>query len=330
MPKAESHIPFLPAMKRACAEARKWVGATAPNPPVGAVALDDDGNILAVAAHVRAGADHAEAALLKLCREKGLLPRVRTLVVTLEPCTHMGKTPPCCDAILEAGIRRVVVGTRDPNPHVSGGGCDRLRAAGVEVIDGVAGDECRALIHAFAHFVTTGKPFVTVKRAFDEKGSMIPPQGLKTFTSKESLILAHRLRKKADAIVTGSGTILADSPLFTARLVPDHFGKTRVLGILDRRRRVPEEYLLQAAERGFDPIVYGNLDACFADLAERGAQDVLVEAGPTLSDAILNSAHWTLRADIFKGDKDRTEFTFNDAAKIPFETQGFSPELILP
>ena len=197
--------PFSTAMRRACDEARLWLGSTSPNPPVGAVALDIDGKILAVAAHKKAGTDHAEAALLKLCKAKNLMSQVHTMCVTLEPCNHFGRTPPCAGAIIAAGVKRVVVGMRDPNVRVKGGGCERLRESGVEVVLGVESEMCRRLIHAFAFHARTGKPFITVKRAFDTAGSMIPPPGEKVFTSKESLILAHRLRKKADAIITGSG-----------------------------------------------------------------------------------------------------------------------------
>lgn len=332
MIEADSRSELSTALRHACHEARLWLGATSPNPPVGAVALDAQGHILAVAAHKKAGSDHAESALINICRTQDLLPQVATLVVTLEPCNHTGKTPPCCRAILEAGIRRVVVGTRDPNPHVEGGGCEELRRAGIDVIEGIETESCRRLIHAFAYAVANKKPFVTVKRAFDEQGSMIPMKGQKTFTSKNSLILAHRLRKKADAIVTGSGTLLADAPLFTVRYVPDHEGKRRVLGILDRRGRVSKEYIKEAEQRGFNAIVYQSLEKCFEDLSARGVQDALVEAGPTLTQAILNSEYWDMKIDLSKreGAEDKTELAFRDSASLPFDANGLSIEDLLP
>ncbi len=321
-------------MRQACAEARRWLGATAPNPPVGAAALDEGGNVLAIAAHRRAGEPHAEVLALDVCRSRGLLDRVRSLVVTLEPCNHHGRTPPCTQAILEAGIRSVYVGTRDPNPRVAGGGIERLRAAGVEATVGLAEEECRQLIHAFAYSVTQGRPWVTVKRAFAREGSMIPPAGQATFTAESSLLLAHRLRKKSDAILTGSGTILADNPQFTVRRLADHPGKRRWLAILDRRRRVPEEYLAAAKERGLDPLVYDDLDAALVDLHRRSAQDVLVEAGPSLSDSVLARVDWCLAVDIHQDGEargiDLVDWRFNPAARIPFDIDSFDPEAILP
>ena len=321
---------FSAALRRACAEARLWLGATSPNPPVGAVALDEKGEILAVAAHCRAGGDHAEAALLKLCRAQNLMPRVHTLCVTLEPCNHHGRTPPCAEAIIEVGIRRVVVGARDPNPHVQGGGCDRLRQAGVEVIEGVEAELCRQLIHAFAFHAQTGKVFVTVKRAFDTQGSMIPPAGQKVFTSPESLVLAHRLRKKADAIVTGSGTVLADNPLFTVRHVPDHEGKRRILAVLDRRGRISSDAIERAARGGLDVVRYETLAACFVDLERRGVRDVLVEAGPLLSQSVLASSEWAMCVDIYKGAVDQIETRFNPAINFPFGGGGGGGASLLP
>lgn len=320
----------LAAMMAACREARRWMGATAPNPPVGAAALDRDGRILDVAAHERAGTAHAEARLIALCRERGILAEVKTLCVTLEPCNHHGRTPPCSEAIIAAGIPLVVVGTRDPNPGVTGGGIERLRAAGINVEVGVAEEACRRLLHAFAFSVVQGRPWVTVKRAFDEKGSMVPPAGHKTFTSESSLLLAHRLRKKADAILTGSGTILADQPSFTVRRVPDHPGKRRWLAIIDRRRRVPQAYLAAAAERGLDSVVYDDVGMALADLQRHGVRDVLVEAGPALSASILAGPSWCLAVDIHKAAPDRVSYRFNMAAPIPFAIDSFDPEAILP
>jgi diaminohydroxyphosphoribosylaminopyrimidine deaminase / 5-amino-6-(5-phosphoribosylamino)uracil reductase len=325
---SKNHI--FQAMQTAAAEARKWLGATSPNPPVGAAALDANGTILAVAAHQKAGTAHAEAALLTLCREQNLLDRVHTMCVTLEPCNHHGRTPPCSEAIIAAGIKHVVIGARDPNPHVRGGGIQRLQDAGIEVITGVAEEDCQQLIHAFAYHAQTGNSWVTVKRAFDLNGSMIPPQGQKTFTSPESLTLAHRLRKKLDAILTGSGTILADNPMFSVRHVPDHENKTRILAILDRRGRVPRTYLKSARERGLNPVIYHNLDSAFANLTQRGVQDILVEAGPAVSDAVLNSPHWTMKVDIHKGDPDKIDVAFNPDIAIPFLLKNFHLEFMLP
>ncbi len=313
---------FSVAMRRAIVEAAVWAGATAPNPPVGAVALDKTGNVIAVAAHQRAGRAHAEAALLDICRAQNILGDIDTLCVTLEPCNHTGRTPPCSEAIIAAGIRRVVIGANDPNPHVAGGGAARLRQAGIEIVEGVENELCRRLIAPFAFYAATGRAFVVVKRAFDETGSMIPPVGQKVFASPESLVAAHRLRRKADAIVTGSGTVLADAPLFTVRHVADHAGKRRVLAILDRRGRVPQSYLQQARDSGLEPVIYTDIDFCLRNLAARGARDILVEAGACLCDAILASGQWVMRVDIHKGTPDRIHVAFNPNQNIGFDIRG--------
>lgn len=317
-------------MKQAAAEGRKWMGTTTPNPPVGAVALDVNGNILAKAAHHRAGEMHAEALLLNECEKSGVLAHIHTLCVTLEPCNHHGRTPPCSDSIIKADIKRVVVGTHDLNPKVKGGGLEKLQTAGIEVISGVAENECRHLFHAFAHHARTDRVWLTIKRAINSEGLMIPPAGNKTFTSPESLILAHRLRKKSDAILTGSGTILADFPLFTVRHVPDHPNKRRWLAILDRRKRVPDEYIDAAAERGFDAIIYQDIASALHDLAEKGAQDVLAEAGPQLSQSLLDSGLWTMSVTIRQAEKDIVDVAFNPHTALPFDPQQFCWDYFLP
>ena len=321
---------FQNAMQTAAAEARKWLGVTSPNPAVGAAALDAEGRILTCAAHHKAGEAHAEALLIEACRNQGILPRIATLCVTLEPCNHYGKTPPCTEAIIREGIKRVVIGAHDSNPHVKGGGIEKLRAAGIEVITGIAEEECRQLIHAFAYHAQTGKPFVTIKRALNHEGSMIPPAGQKTFTSAESLRFAHRLRKKADAILTGSGTILADHPLFTVRHVQDHPDKRRWLAILDRRGRVSKDYVEAAKARNFDVLIYKDSTEALKDLAAQGAQDVLVEAGPSLSQSLLDSGLWTMSVTLRQADSESLDVAFNPQAPLPFDPQQFCWDYVLP
>ncbi|MER2519421.1 MAG: bifunctional diaminohydroxyphosphoribosylaminopyrimidine deaminase/5-amino-6-(5-phosphoribosylamino)uracil reductase RibD [Bdellovibrionales bacterium] len=322
------------AMRKACAEARNWLGSTAPNPPVGAVALDRNGAIAAAAAHCRAGESHAEAKLIDHCKALGAMDSIETLCVTLEPCNHHGHTPPCVEKIIQSGIKRVAIGTRDPNPYVRGGGAQKLRDAGIEVVENVEQDQCRQLIHAFAYAVTTGKPWVTVKQAFTRNGSMIPPSGQKTFTSQESLTLAHRMRKKAGAIVTGSGTMLADNPLFTVRHTQDFPQAQRALAIMDRRKRVPPAMLENARRNGFDVFICDSLDQAFETLSTRGIQDILVEAGPTLSQAVLKSPHWTMRVDIHQSlqetGPDHVASVLNHNAQLPFAPDGLRWEWFLP
>lgn len=281
------------AMKMALNAAEQFLGATAPNPPVGAIALDRNGKVLLGAGHARAGEMHAEAKVLDLAQRLGKIKDIETLVVTLEPCNHQGKTPPCTEAILKhKNIRRVVFGCKDPNGAVKGGGEERLRAAGLEVIPAVLESECEFLIRAFAKHARTGRPYVTLKAAFTAEGSMIPPAGQKTFTGKESLLFAHELRKRADAIWTGSGTILADNPEFTVRWVKDHPGKIRPLVISDRRHRVPAEYLAKAEKNGLRPWFAPSLEEGLQYLGKTGVLEVLVEAGPALRQAWLDSGLW--------------------------------------
>lgn len=317
-------------MKLATAEGRRWMGATSPNPPVGAVALDAHGKILAKTAHHRAGEKHAEALIIEECEKAGTLSDLHTLCVTLEPCNHFGRTPPCSEAIIKAGIKHVVFGTSDPNPNVKGGGAEKLKTAGIEVVSGVEKNECDHLFHAFAYRVRNNKPWVTVKRAFNSESSMIPPKGQNTFTSPESLKLAHHLRKKSDAILTGSGTIISDNPLFTVRHVPDHSNKRRWLGILDRRGRVSPEYILAAKDRGLDVIIYQNVATAVNDLAQKGAQDILVEAGPQLSQSLLDSDLWTMSVTIRQGKEDVVEAMFNSRQTLPFDARQFRWDYFLP
>jgi diaminohydroxyphosphoribosylaminopyrimidine deaminase/5-amino-6-(5-phosphoribosylamino)uracil reductase len=318
------------AMHLAASEARKWMGSTAPNPPVGAVALDEDGQVIARTAHHRAGEAHAEAKLIEECRAAGTLSKIHTLCVTLEPCNHHGRTPPCCDALIASGVRHVAIGCRDPNPKVAGGGLERLKSAGMEVVTGINEDECRELIHAFTYASLTGKPWITIKRAFDKSGSAIPPPGQKTFTSTASLHLAHELRKKSGAIIAGSGTILVDDPLFTVRYVADYPGKRRFLAIIDRRGRVPASYIAAAAERGLDALLYQDIETALKDLTQKGVQDILVEAGPGLSNAMFDSHFWCMSVTIHQDDPDRIEVHFNSREPMPFAVDKFRWEWFLP
>ena len=340
------------AFEAALTEAERWIGATAPNPPVGAAALDREGRILEVAAHVRAGTEHAEAKLLRTLTEQGRVHEVETLVVTLEPCNHTGRTPPCVDAILKhPQIRAVWYGVSDPNPKVAGAGALRLAERGIAVSEIPSQDPLRArserLIGPFMKWATQGLPFVLVKTAhhFDTprerltwsetlntllsktpspekeeqiadhlRKSMIPPSGQKTFTQESSLKEVHALRKQSDAILTGSGTILSDDPSFTVRLVEDfpQPRKPRILGILDRRARVPSPWLEQARARGllpqaFSPATSAELETVLRTLANQGVHQVLVEAGPSLSAAFLARALWDERIHYLHAASDDQE-----------------------
>ncbi|GAB6967289.1 bifunctional diaminohydroxyphosphoribosylaminopyrimidine deaminase/5-amino-6-(5-phosphoribosylamino)uracil reductase RibD [Komagataeibacter kakiaceti JCM 25156] len=308
-------VPDMPeAVRRAfyaaVDEAARHVGATAPNPPVGCALLDRDGVILAVGGHHRAGTPHAEIQAINQCRERGLLDRAHTAVVTLEPCNHTGRTGPCAQALLATPVREVWIGVRDPNPHVEGGGAGYLRQHGcaVHVLEptGVQAGVlamCRSLLAPFTHFMRTGQPWITVKQALDASGSMVPPAGRTTFTSDASLDLAHRLRRATDAVITTGGTIRADSPALNVRRVPDHPGRAaRILAICTRGGEVDEAYLLAARGRGFDVRLCTDIAALPDMLGQAGVTWAMVEAGPGLLAEIRTRNLWHDWLTITAGD----------------------------
>ena len=298
--------------------ARLFEGATAPNPAVGCALFDMAGNRLALAAHQRAGGLHAEAAALLICQEQGTLQDIHTALVTLEPCNHTGRTPACCDALLGTPVQEIWIGSLDPNRHVQGGGAARLKNAGRDVffLDGLqdvdTDDLCRRLDRLIAPFVkhtATGLPWVTVKQALTADGNMVPPQGQKTFTSDASLDLAHIMRRRADAIVTGSGTVLADNPFFTVRRVRDFKHKKRTLAIMDRRGRVPASYLGEAQARGFDVVIETSFETLLRRLGDAGALEVLVEAGPGFTQSVLGTEFWDEHVVIQQTNQSHTDTT---------------------
>jgi len=192
-------------------------GAAAPNPCVGAV-LVRDGQAVARGWHTAYGQPHAEVECLADAARQGVEPRGCTLVVTLEPCNHQGKTPPCTEAVLAAGIPRVVVGAADPNPRVAGGGMARLRAAGVEVVEGVCGQECRDLIADFRVWTTSDRPYVVLKLAATLDGKIATAAGHSRWVScPECRDEVHRLRAMSHAVLVGGATFRADDPKLTAR-----------------------------------------------------------------------------------------------------------------
>ncbi|OQX63153.1 MAG: riboflavin biosynthesis protein RibD [Desulfococcus sp. 4484_241] len=195
--------------------ARKGTGYTSPNPTVGAVVVKD-GQVVGRGFHEAAGKPHAEVVAIE---DAGPLARGAELYVTLEPCNHTGRTPPCTRKILGAGIARVVVATRDPNPGVTGGGIEFLRANGVEVTEGVCEREARKQIEWFIKYVTTGRPFVTVKCAMTLDGRIATRTGDSRWVSgEESRKFVHMMRHASDAIMVGVGTVNVDNPRLTARI----------------------------------------------------------------------------------------------------------------
>lgn len=222
-------------MRLALEQARRGEGWTNPNPMVGAV-LVRDGRILSTGYHERCGALHAERHALSRCTES---PAGATLYVTLEPCCHHGRQPPCTDAIVQAGIARVVVGSDDPNPLVAGKGLEILRQAGIQVETGVLKAECDALNQVFFHYIQTGRPYVILKYAMTADGKIATRTGASRWiTGEAARRRVHQDRHRCAAIMVGIGTVLADDPLLTCRM---EGGRNPVRVICDTHLRTPLE-----------------------------------------------------------------------------------------
>lgn len=276
----------LEAMRRALEIARRGP-VRGPNPRVGCVLLGPDGDALGEGWHRGAGTPHAEVAALADATDRGADPRGATAVVTLEPCNHTGRTGPCSEALLAAGVARVVVSVADPNP-VAAGGAGRLRAAGVEVETGLLADEGRALLGAWLPAVERGRPFVTLKLATSLDGRVAAADGSSRWiTSEVSRRHAHDLRSEVDAIVVGTGTALVDDPSLTARNAAGELHGQQPLRVVVGHRKVPAGARLRGpggelvSVRTHDPAVV------LAELTAREVRHVLVEGGPTLAAAFL-------------------------------------------
>jgi diaminohydroxyphosphoribosylaminopyrimidine deaminase/5-amino-6-(5-phosphoribosylamino)uracil reductase len=222
-------------MRRAIEHARRGLGRTAPNPLVGACVVSSDGVVVGQGAHERAGEAHAEVHALD---EAGDAARGATLYCTLEPCAHTGRTGPCTERVIAAGIRRVVAAMEDPFPLVQGRGFAALRAHGIAVEVGVEHEAALRLNQPYLSAIRTGRPFVTLKAATSLDGRIAAAPGRRTqLTSLPALRHAHGVRAQVDALAVGSGTVLADDPLLTVREVYRERPLTRV--VFDRRLRVP-------------------------------------------------------------------------------------------
>ncbi len=223
-------------MREALREARKGLGKTHPNPAVGAVIVRN-GHIIARGYHKRAGTDHAELVAIK--RVKGRIKPTDVLYVTLEPCNHYGRTPPCTHAIINSGIKNVVIGMKDPNPGVKGGGVEFLKRNNIRVTSGILEQECKRLNEAYIKFVSTGIPFIVAKSALTLDGFTATRNGdSKWITNEKSRAFVHRLRAQVDGIMVGIGTVLKDNPLLTVRMVRGS-QKNPVRIIVDTHLKIP-------------------------------------------------------------------------------------------
>lgn len=221
-------------MKLAIAQARKAIGRVSPNPMVGAVVVKR-GEIVSLGYHHQAGSPHAEINALKQAGKKA---KNADLYINLEPCCHYGRTPPCVDAIIDSGIKRVIVGIEDPNPLVSGKGIAKLRAAGIITHTGVLQEACRQLNEIYIKYITRKVPFVVLKIASSLDGKIATRRGdSKGITSPASIQRVHQLRDQLDGIMVGIGTVRADNPLLTTRL-KGKVGKDPIRVIVDSRLRI--------------------------------------------------------------------------------------------
>jgi diaminohydroxyphosphoribosylaminopyrimidine deaminase/5-amino-6-(5-phosphoribosylamino)uracil reductase len=300
-------------MKRALYLARKGAGYVSPNPMVGAV-IEKDGKIIAEGYHRRYGEAHAEANALAGLKQ---VPPGAKLYVTLEPCSHHGKTPPCLERVLAAKFSHVIIGMEDPNPLVSGKSIAALRRAGVEVTVGVMEGDCRALNESFLKYVTTGMPFITVKFAQTLDGRIATSTGHSQWISGErSRRFAHKLRSLHDAILAGAGTVLHDDPELTTRHVK---GRNPLRVILDPKLEAPlTAKIFQNQDRAATLIVTGirsfpdkcsqirglgvdvlqmdqeedhlfDLQELFLRLGQRKISSVLVEGGSGVITSVLRA-----------------------------------------
>ena len=312
-------------MQRALQLAADTVALASPNPQVGCVLVRDN-RIFAEGAHIYDNRDHAEIVALKQAAERDLSTTGATAYVTLEPCSHHGRTGPCADALIAAGIARCVVATVDPNPLVGGQGIAKLQAAGVEVTTGILQQQARDLNEAFAHFIRTRIPFVTLKAALSVDGKLAPPPA-RRFPNQPHWLSGpaargevQLLRHASDAVLTGIGTVLADDPLLTDRsrmIGPNGQLRRRPLlrVVLDTRLRTPLTSQLILSAKDDLLILCGasvptekiaTLEACGAEvksipdhagrlslpailaiLAERNVLSLLLECGSHLNGAFL-------------------------------------------
>jgi len=294
-------------MDRAVELARQGLGTTAPNPAVGAVIVA--GHTVLGEGYTRpVGGPHAEVVALRQAAEAGHDVRGATMYVTLEPCCHHGRTPPCSDAIVEAGLARVVVGVVDPYPPMRGNSLAQLGEAGIEVSLGVRAEQCAGLVRGFTRAVIAGLPEVTCKIAASVDGHIATHAGeSKWITGEPARLHGHRLRAEHDAILVGAGTVRADDPRLTLRGLP---GSDPVPVVLDTGLRLPDDAAVLAHPRGAVivcaedaperdlpatvvqvPRGPGGVDirAALAALVDRGLHRVLVEGGATVHRSLLDA-----------------------------------------
>ncbi|QKS73221.1 bifunctional diaminohydroxyphosphoribosylaminopyrimidine deaminase/5-amino-6-(5-phosphoribosylamino)uracil reductase RibD [Paenalkalicoccus suaedae] len=285
-------------------------GQTSPNPLVGCIIVKN-GEVVGMGAHLKAGMEHAERHALAMAKEKA---KGATLYCTLEPCSHTGRTSPCADAIVDAGVAKVIIASDDPNPKVAGNGIKRLRDAGIEVISGVLKEKADELNHGFFYHVMNKKPFVTLKMATSIDGKIATKHNeSKWITSEEARLDGHKLRHQHDAILVGIETAIKDDPSLTTRL-PEG-GKNPIRVVLDRTLRISEDAKVlnddapsiifttndvseQKVERVKSKTTLViqleelSIDAILHSLYKNNVTSVLIEGGGTIHDSFIRSGYF--------------------------------------
>ena len=298
---------WVPWMRRAIQLALLAEGKTSPNPLVGAIVLDSTGRIVGEGYHSGAGRAHAEIEALAQAGEKSI---DGTIIVTLEPCCHQGLTPPCTEALIQAGLKKVVIGMVDPDPRVSGNGISRLKDSGLEVIRGVLKEECEEINREFSFRVKHGRPWGILKWAMSLDGRIGLPNGSsKWITNSHSRDSVHQIRSKCDAVIVGGRTVRVDNPLLTSRGKSD-FEPLRV--VFSRSLDLPKYAKLWDTRIAKTLIAYGpeGDEAFFSDwqegpekmrlnsnepsellnvLAKKGCNKILWECGPLLATSAIAS-----------------------------------------
>ena len=264
-------------MRRAIRLAAEGEGKTRPNPLVGAVVVKD-GRIIGEGYHTKYGSLHAEREALSDCRSRGESPEGADIYVTLEPCCHTGKQPPCTEALAEAGVKRVIIGSSDPNPLVSGKGIEFLKQHGIQVETGFLKEECDELNPIFFHYITTGKPYVALKYAMTADGRIATVEGAsKWITGEEARLHAHSLRNRYASILVGKNTVQSDDPMLNCRL-PGGVNPLRI--VLDSRLWIPlDSQLVQTAREIPLLVVCGDAPAEKKEALEKQGVDVLFLPG---------------------------------------------------
>ncbi len=292
--------------------ARNTLGQTSPNPVVGSVVVNN-GEIVGMGAHLKAGTEHAEVHALHMAKDRA---RGATIYVTLEPCSHHGRTPPCADLIIERGIMRVVIACLDPNPLVAGRGVEKLRKANIEVEIGVLEARALELNKVFFHYIKTKKPFVTIKTATSLDGKIATATGeSKWITGPAAREDVHQLRHEHDGILVGVGTVLADNPSLTTRTAAG--GKNPVRIILDHQLRTPlnsnvvtdglaDTWIITTVQAPLEkkvalektnvkvlslnsPMI--EIEELLRLLGEKGITSLFVEGGGTVNDSFMRSRY---------------------------------------